>query len=57
MEKKLLRDSRICEIDIEKSTKAKHLEAVYSLDWAFSEDTHLDPFFHLRACISSPIKL
>ena len=56
MEKKLLRDSRICEIDIEKSTKAKHLEAVYSLDWAFSEDTHLDPFFHLRACISSPIK-
>jgi hypothetical protein len=56
MEKKLLRDSRICEIDIEKSTKAKHLEAVYSLDWAFSEDTHLDPFFHLRACISSPVK-
>jgi len=56
-EKKLLTDYRICEIDIEKSSTAKYLEKTYSCEWGFNQDTNLDPFFHLRACITKPVKI
>lgn len=55
--KKLLTDYQICEIDIEKSSTAKYLEQNYSCEWGFNQDTNLDPFFHLRACIVSPVKI
>ena len=50
-------DYRICEIDIEKSSTAKYLEKTYSCEWGFNQDTNLDPFFHLRACITKPVKI
>ena len=50
-------DYQICEIDIEKSSTAKYLEQNYSCEWGFNQDTNLDPFFHLRACIVSPVKI
>ena len=50
-------DYQICEIDIEKSSTAKYLEQNYSCEWGFNQDTNLDPFFHLRACIVSSVKI
>ena len=50
-------DYQICEIDIEKSSTAKYLEQYYSCEWGFNQDTNLDPFFHLRACIVNPVKI
>ena len=50
-------DYQICEIDIEKSSTAKYLEQNYSCEWGFNQDTNLDPFFHLRACIVNPVKI
>ena len=48
-------DSQICEIDIEKSTTAKHLEQVYSCEWGFNQNSTIDPFYMLRACITKPV--
>ena len=48
-------DYQICEIDIEKSTTAKQLEKIYSCEWGFNQNSTIDPFFVLRACITKPI--
>ena len=53
----LLQDFQICNIKIEKSTIAKQLEKEYSIEWGFNQDTPLDSFFHLRACVRSPITI
>ena len=57
MEKSLLNNFAVCEINIEKSSTAKRLEKKYSLEWAFSQQTHLDSSFELRACVPDPIKI
>ncbi len=44
-----------CEINIEISTIAKTLEEQYSVSWAFNQETPLDAFFDLRACIQEPL--
>lgn len=46
---------KICEINIEKSTLAKSLEETYQVDWGFEVYNHMEPFFHLRACIEEPL--
>ena len=46
---------KICEINIEKSTLAKSLEEMYQVDWGFEVYNHMEPFFHLRACIEEPL--
>ena len=48
-------DYRICEIDIEKSTTALHLEKTYSCEWGFDQNSNIDPFVVLRACITKPV--
>ena len=48
-------DYRICEIDIEKSTTAKYLEQVYSCEWGFDQNSTIDPFVVLRACITKSV--
>lgn len=48
-------DYQICEIDIEKSTTAKQLEKIYSCEWGFNQNSTIDPFFVLRACITKPV--
>ena len=48
-------DYRICEIDIEKSTTALYLEKTYSCEWGFDQNSTIDPFFVLRACITKPV--
>jgi len=50
-----LTDYQICEIDIEKSTTAKQLEKIYSCEWGFNQNSTIDPFFVLRACITKPV--
>jgi hypothetical protein len=50
-----LTDSQICEIAIEKSTTAKHLEQIYSCEWGFNQNSTIDPFYMLRACITKPV--
>ena len=57
METNLLSNFAVCEINIEKSSTAKRLEKKYSLEWAFSQQTHLDSSFELRACVPEPIKI
>jgi len=47
----------ICEINIEKSTLAKQLEKTLSIDWSFEVYNHLEPFYHLRACIEDDLVL
>lgn len=44
-----------CDINIEISTIAKMLEEQYSMSWAFNQETPLDAFFDLRACIQEPL--
>ena len=56
-EKNLLQDFQVCRLNIEKSSTAKHLEARYGIEWAFNQDTPLDSFFHLRACIKTPVTI
>ena len=46
-----------CEIDIEISSIARQLEREYSTSWEFSQDTTLDSFFDLRACITKPLSI
>ena len=53
----LLSDLLICEINIEKSTLAKQLEKTLSIDWSFEVYNHLEPFYHLRACIEDDLVL
>jgi len=50
-----LNNLKICEINIEKSTLAKSLEETYQVDWGFEVYNHMEPFFHLRACIEEPL--
>lgn len=57
MEKNLLTNSLVCEINIEKSSLAQELEKRHSLEWAFDQQTHLDSSFEMRACISVPVKV
>lgn len=47
----------ICEIKIEKSEKARLLEKKLGLSWSFEVYNHLEPFYHLRACIEEPFTL
>ena len=48
-------DYQICEIDIEKSTTAKELEKIYSCEWGFNQNSTIDPFYILRACITKSV--
>jgi len=48
---------QVCELKIEKSSKAKQLEKTLGTSWSFEVFNHLEPFFHLRACIEEPITL
>jgi dUTP pyrophosphatase len=50
-----LKNYPVCDINIEISTVAKQLEKEYSTSWAFNQDTPIDGFFDLRACIIKPI--
>tara|TARA_B100001093_G_C26422725_1_gene840549 strand:- start:32 stop:607 length:576 start_codon:yes stop_codon:yes gene_type:complete len=50
-----LNNLKICEINIEKSTLAKSLEETYQVDWGFEVYNHMEPFFHLRACVEEPL--
>lgn len=45
----------ICEINIEKSTTALRLEERFNLNWSFDEYNHLEPTFHVRACIEEDL--
>jgi len=56
-ENSLLNDLQVCELKIEKSSKAKQLEKTLGTSWSFEVFNHLEPFFHLRACIEEPITL
>lgn len=56
-EKNLLLDFQVCNLKVEKSSIAKELEKEYSIEWGFNQDTPLDSFFHLRACIRKPVKI
>lgn len=47
----------ICEVKIEKSSKAKELEQKTGIDWSFEIYNHREPYVHLRACIDEPIIL
>ena len=50
-----MNDSQICEIHIEKSALARKLESDLSIDWEFEVYNHLEPFYHLRACIEEDL--
>lgn len=52
-----LQDLMICEIKIEKSSKARELEKILGISWSFEVYNHLEPFYHLRACIDESITL
>ena len=56
-EKILLNDLLVCEIKIEKSSKAQYLEKKLNLSWSFEVYNHLEPFHHLRACIDEDIEI
>lgn len=56
-ENSLLNDLQVCELKIEKSSKAKLLEKTLGTSWSFEVFNHLEPFFHLRACIEESIIL
>lgn len=53
----LLKNLKVCKINIEKSRLAKTLEKVYGIEWAFSQETPLDSYHHLRACIMKDITI
>jgi len=55
MEMSLLNNSKVCKIHIEKSSLARTLEKVYGIEWGFSQETPLDSYHHLRACIIKDI--
>ena len=55
MEMNLLKNSKVCKINIEKSSLAKTLEKVYGIEWGFSQETPLDSYHHLRACLTKDI--
>ena len=55
MERNLLKNSKVCKIHIEKSSLALTLEKVYGIEWGFSQETPLDSYHHLRACIIKDI--
>ena len=55
MERNLLKNSKVCKIHIEKSSLALTLEKVYGIEWGFSQETPLDSYNHLRACIIKDI--
>ena len=57
MGKNLLKNLLVCEINIEKSTTALLLEERYNINWSFEEYNHLEPTFHLRACIEEAVTL
>ena len=57
METSLLKNSKICKINIEKSSLARTLEKVYGIEWGFSQETPLDSYHHLRACIIKDITI
>lgn len=57
METNLLSNLKICEINIEKSSLAKKLESDYKIDWGFEVYNHMEPFYHLRACIEDDVVL
>ena len=57
MEMSLLKNSAVCKINIEKSTLAKTLEKVYGIEWGFSQESPLDSYHHLRACIIKDITI
>lgn len=57
METNLLSNLKICEINIEKSSLAKKLESDYKIDWGFEIYNHMEPFYHLRACIEDDVVL
>lgn len=50
-----MQDLQVCEINIEKSTKALLLEKRFNMNWSFEEYNHLESTFHLRACIEEEI--
>lgn len=54
-EKNLLSDLTVCDIHIEKSLVAKKLEQEYNIDWGFEVYNHMEPFYHLRACIEEEL--
>ena len=56
-ETNLLKHLKICKIHIEKSSLAKTLEKVYGIEWGFSQETPLDSYHHLRACIIKDITI
>jgi dUTP pyrophosphatase len=53
----LLSNSLVCEIHIEKSSTAKKLEEQFNIDWSFEVYNHLEPFYHLRACVEEEITI
>ena len=57
MEMSLLKNSKVCKIHIEKSSLARTLEKVYGIEWGFSQETSLDSYHHLRACIIKDIRI
>lgn len=52
-----MNDSQVCEIHIEKSILARKLEYDMNIDWGFEVYNHMEPFYHLRACIEQDLEL
>ena len=57
MEMSLLKNLKVCKVNIEKSSLAKTLEKVYGIEWGFSQETPLDSYHHLRACLIKDITI
>ena len=55
MEMSLLKNLKVCKVNIEKSSLAKTLERVYGIEWGFSQETPIDSYHHLRACLIKDI--
>ena len=52
-----MQNLQVCEINIEKSVLAKKLEETLSIDWAFEVYNHIEPFYHLRACLEEELTI
>jgi dUTPase len=52
-----LSNSEVCEIHVEKSVLAKKLEGDLNIDWDFEIYNHIEPFYHLRACIEEELTI
>ena len=50
-------NSQICKLNIEKSTLALALEKELGVEWSLDQDTPLDAFYNLRACIVKDITI